>query len=258
MIRYLSAALAAAGLFAVGAGPASAQGGNGGWGTIKGRIVWGGAQLPKPEKVNVSQDKDHCLAKGALFNNRFEVDSKTRGLKSVVVALKAPKGKKIPIHPDLKDVKQKEVYIDQPRCLFIPRVVAMREGQIFVAKNSAPVNHNIKWDVDEDFNKPGNVTLPPGKQHQIKGLKAQPLPVLLSCGIHPWMGGQLWVFDHPYFVITGADGSFEIRNVPAGTHRLTIYHEAIGWRGGAKGKAGIEVTVKAGEVTDLGNLSMGK
>jgi hypothetical protein len=257
MIRYASGALVAVGLSAVWLAPGAAQNGGGEWGTIKGRIVWGGAKMPERNKVKVTQDQMHCLSKGALIDNLFEVDSKTRGLKNVFVALKAPPGGKLPIHPTLQKVTQKEVVLDQPLCLFIPRAVAIREGQTLLAKNSAPVQHNIRWTGDPNINKGNSVLIPPMKELPIKGLKAQILPLVLECNIHPWMSGRLAVYNHPYFMVTKADGSFEIKLAPAGEYRLSVYHEGIGWLGGAKGKAGLPVQVKPGGVTDLGELKMG-
>ena len=87
MIRYASAALAAVGLSALWLTPGAAQGQKDAWGTIKGRIVWGGANLPKPEKVKVTVDQAHCLGKGDLFDNLFQVNPKNKGLKNVFVAL---------------------------------------------------------------------------------------------------------------------------------------------------------------------------
>jgi hypothetical protein len=261
MIRYASAALAAVGLTALCLPPGAAQDNKGAWGTIKGRIVWGGADLPKPEKLNVTTDKPHCLEKGDLFDNLFQVDPKSKGLKNVFVALKQPPGTAdtpLPIHPDLKAIPKKPVELDQPRCLFMPRAVAVREGQKLLVKNSAPVNHNIRWAGDPDINAGGNVTLPPGKQYLIKDLKVQTLPLIVQCNIHPWMSGRLAVYDHPYFAVSDKDGNFEIKLAPAGTYRVTFYHEGIGWLGGAKGKAGQEITIKPGGVVDLGEIKMSK
>jgi hypothetical protein len=261
MNRYASAALAAIGLTALWLPPGAAQGDKGAWGTIKGRIVWGGSALPKAEKINVTVDKPHCLENGPLLDNLYQVNPKNKGFKNVFVALKQPPAKAeepLPIHPSLKEVPKTSTPLDQPRCLFMPRAVAVREGQKLLVKNSAPVNHNIRWTGDPDFNAGGNVTLPPNKEYFIKDLKAQPLPLIVQCNIHPWMSGRLAVYDHPYFAVTDADGNFEIKLAPAGTYRVTFYHEGIGWRGGAKGKAGQEITIKPGGVVDLGELPMGK
>jgi hypothetical protein len=64
--------------------------------------------------------------------------------------------------------------------------------------------------------------------------------VEVKCDEHPWTHGWLAVFDHPYYVVTGADGSFVLDEVPPGTYTLVVWHE----RGGRTTKP---VTVGAGE-----------
>ena len=36
------------------------------------------------------------------------------------------------------------------------------------------------------------------------------------------------VLDHPYFAVTGKDGSFELKNVPPGTYTVAAWHEKLG------------------------------
>jgi hypothetical protein len=69
------------------------------------------------------------------------------------------------------------------------------------------------------------------------------------------MSARLAVYDHPYFAITDADGKFEIKNAPAGNYRLKVYHESVGWRGGAAGANGEKITIKPG-ANDLGALKL--
>jgi hypothetical protein len=232
------------------------------WGTIKGRVVWGGDNLPETKWITVTVDQNHCLTAnksakdGKIQDEALLVNPKNKGLKNVFVYIAEQPGKQISIHPDLKEVG-KEMVIDQPACTFFPRALAMREGQVFVVKNSAPVQHNIRWIGDGTNNQGGNVTVKPGDKAEIKDLKAQRLPLPLECNIHGWMKGRLGVFNHPYFAITDDDGNFEIKQAPTGTYKLMIYHEEIGYRGGAKNKTGEEHTIK-GPVTDLGDLPMGK
>lgn len=261
MLRHVSAAALALGaLWLLGTG-ATAQGKQE-WGTLKGRIVWGGKDLPKRQPVNITVDKDHCLAKGQILDEDLVVNPKNKGVKWVAVWLVDDMGNPPRIHPDLKQPKDKSVALDQPMCMFLPRMLTMREGQLLVVKNSAPVNHNIQWLGDPDFNESGNVTLPPGKEHPIKTLKAQPMPVLLQCNVHPWMRGRLMVFSHPYYAVTDADGNFEIKMAPAGKYRLVAWQERVGWRGGKapppKKDGGQSIQIKAGGTTDLGELPIGK
>jgi hypothetical protein len=50
----------------------------------------------------------------------------------------------------------------------------------------------------------------------------------IKCDVHPFMLSYAFVFSHPFFCVTKDDGTFEIRNVPAGTHELTFWHEKYG------------------------------
>jgi hypothetical protein len=52
-----------------------------------------------------------------------------------------------------------------------------------------------------------------------------PEPFLkFSCQVHPTMFAYVSVFDHPYFAVTGKDGSFKIANVPPGKYTIEAYH----------------------------------
>ena len=51
------------------------------------------------------------------------------------------------------------------------------------------------------------------------------------------MRAWIYVFDHPWFQVTSADGSFVLNNVPAGEYRLEVGHSA----GGLRHRENIEV-----------------
>ena len=144
--------------------------------------------------------------------------------------------------------------MDQPCCMFEPHVLAMRQGQDLLVKNSAAVAHNIHWVGNPLKNPGGNVIVPPGGSYTIKNLKGDRLPLKMSCDIHPWMGAWLGVFDHPYFAVTDVNGNFEIKGAPAGNYNLIVWHEDVGYRGGKEGRTGTPLDIKAGGVTDLGKL----
>ena len=50
------------------------------------------------------------------------------------------------------------------------------------------------------------------------------------CQIHPWMQAYLGVYDHPYFMVTDADGRFTLKDVPPGTYVVEAWHERFGSR----------------------------
>jgi hypothetical protein len=52
--------------------------------------------------------------------------------------------------------------------------------------------------------------------------------VPLKCDVHAWMNAWIGVVEHPYFAVTGGDGTFSLANLPAGTYTLEAWHEAGG------------------------------
>jgi hypothetical protein len=239
-------------------GAARADQNSGEWGTVKGQIVWDGGAIPEPKPLNVNKDQPHCLGKGPILSEEWVINKENKGVRWTFVWL-APEpksGKKLSIHPSLKDIKVKEVELDQPCCAFVPHCLGMREGQVLVAKNPAPVTHAVRWTGNPATNPGGNQSLPAGQSFKIPGLKADKLPLTIECNIHPWMKARVGVFDHPYFAVTDENGNFEIKLAPAGDWRLKVYHDAIGWRGGAAGRDGEKISIKGGEITDVGKLDV--
>lgn len=254
MIRYVAGAATLALVVACGfgwSGRADAQ--DAGWGTVKGQIVFGGAAVPERKKLDVNKDQAQCLAKGPLLSEEWVVNKSNKGVRWAFVWLgpEDPKGK-LPIHPSLEKIKDKDVSMDQPCCQFEPHALGMRAGQNLVAKNSSTIAHNVNWAGRPQTNPGGNVIVPAGKAYVIEGLKADKFPVSISCNIHPWMNAKAFVFDHPYFAVTDADGHFEFKNAPAGKYRLLVWHEAIGYRGGAAGRNGEAITIPNNGTADVG------
>lgn len=237
-----------------------ARGQDGNWSTLKGRIIWDGDKIPKQKPIAdimKNADKAHCLAKGDVLDEEWVVNPKNKGIRWTFVWLAdaaKPKNSPQPVHPDLKQIKNKEVEIDQPMCKFVPHALGMREGQVLVAKNSSSITHNFKWQGSTAKGIAGNVIIPPNRKFPIKGLVAHHFPVLINCNVHTWMNGFVRVFDHPYFAVTDENGAFEMPKAPAGKYRLFIWHGPHGWSGGADGRNGQIITIKSGGATDLGNI----
>jgi plastocyanin len=232
-------AMAALGLVA----PAvQAQGGA----TVKGTVVWAGPSVPEQKKLDITKDQQACLAKGPLLNEEIVVNPSNKGMANVFVWITTANGGKPPVPAALAKPKVKEVDMDQPTCAFEPHAVAVREGQTLVAKNSAPVAHNVNWQGSPAKNPGGNKIIPSGKAEHITNLKADKRPVAVSCNIHPWMKGWIRVFDHPYYAVTDKDGNFEIKDAPVGKYKIWYWSDT-GYKDGAKGAEGFDITIKAGD-----------
>src|SRR5271155_5810247 len=121
------------------------------WGTIKGQVAFGGDKIPPRKVIDVKTDANVCLATnptadlkaGTILDEAVLINPKNKGLKNVMVWLMNDPKNPLPIHPNLMKFPQ-DVVIDQPTCMFFPRAVAMREGQVVVVKNSAAIQHNIR------------------------------------------------------------------------------------------------------------------
>lgn len=229
-----------------------------GLGTVRGQVVWEEPAMPAAAPVNVNHDQAHCLSKGPIPREDWVINTADRGVRYTFVWLisDVPRNKsKLPTPPGLQSASGIGLVLDQPTCRFEPHAAAIRQGQEVLVKNSAPIVHNVNWSGGLK-NPGGNMLLPSGSSYTIQGLKAERLPLRVTCNIHPWMKAWIGVFDHPYFAITDADGRFEIKQVPAGNCRIVVWHESVGYRGGAPGRNGTPITVKAGEVAELGHLGL--
>src|SRR5262245_13016199 len=229
--------------------PASAQQ----WGNIKGKVVWSEASIPEAPKIDASKEP-HCLTKGALFKDELIIDAKSKGVKNVMVWLApAAAGGNIPINPKLAAIPKEKVVIDQPQCLFEPRISMMRAGQTLLVKNSAEISHNTRITGTNEVNGTININLPPGGTIE-KTLKAEKRPLQVACDIHGWMGGRIAVFDHPYFALTDKDGNFEIKDAPAGNFIIFINHEKGGWLHTPRSSKGQPISIPVGGTLDLGKV----
>ena len=50
----------------------------------------------------------------------------------------------------------------------------------------------------------------------------------VKCNVHPWMRAYIGVVNHPFFAVTGDDGTFTIKGLPPGTYKVEAWHEKYG------------------------------
>ena len=118
--------------------------------------------------------------------------------------------------------------LDQRGCQYSPHVSGIMVGQTLVIKNSDPTLHNVHAMAkkNEEFNQ-GQ----PFQNMEIeRTFDAPEVMVPFKCDVHPWMSSYMGVLDHPFFAVTGADGSFSIDGLPAGSYEVEAWHEQLGAR----------------------------
>jgi hypothetical protein len=206
-----------------------------GGGSIKGTIKASGKQ---DATLEVTKDKSFCG--DTLPAEKFLV-SAGGGLKNAIVRIDAiDRGKAFESTGDFS--------ITNEKCQFNPHVMVAPKGANMKVRNDDPVLHNSHFFlVQADSSKKNVINLALPKQGvEIGKKKILRKPGLLSvqCDAHDFMQAWVWVAENPYAVVTGDDGSFSLSDVPAGSYKLTIWHEELG-------EKTVDVTVEAGKAANV-------
>jgi plastocyanin len=201
----------------------------GGVGTIKGSVAFTGKA---PAETFLNRSADAFCAKTKMKDEQIIVNSNAT-LKNVLVRVTNITGN--------FDPPKEPATVTQDNCMYRPRVQGVVAGQAVMVKNGDQVLHNV-------HTYKGTTTL--FNQAQVAGsapiekkFSDQNAMLKFKCDVHPWMAGYVSVTNHPFFAVTGDDGAFEIKNVPAGTYKFEAWHEKFGTKT-------IDVTVAANGTAD--------
>jgi plastocyanin len=126
--------------------------------------------------------------------------------------------------------------MNQKNMTFIPHVLPVLVGTTVDFQNNDDVLHNV-FSPDKCADNFNLGTWPKG-QIRSYTFKNPGCRASLLCKVHPEMEGYVVVLETPYFAVSNKDGSYSIKNVPAGTYTISIWHEKL------KG-ASVKVTVPA-------------
>ncbi len=200
----------------VPAGPLWKPSGN--EGNITGVISFNG-EVPAPRKMEMSQDSA-CENMGeSFFDDVIVSDGK---LKNVFVYVKngLPKAS--------FEIPAAEVSLDQKGCQYVPRVLGVQTGQALKILNSDPTDHNIH--PTPKMNREWNQSQLAGQGPITRKFTKEETLFQVKCNKHPWMTAWLGVLSHPFFAVSGADGSFAIKGLPSGEYEIEAWHEKYGVR----------------------------
>lgn len=120
-----------------------------------------------------------------------------------------------------------QLEIRQHGCEYSPYVSAVQIGQHLRIFNDDALLHNVHATPDA----PGNSGV---NQSQLPG--AAPLDLIFAkpelflrfkCDVHPWMFAYVNVSGHPFYAVSGTNGTFAIPEPPPGEYQLQILHRKL-------------------------------
>lgn len=213
-------------------------------GTVTGTVQFSG-DLPDPQRFELRRyyDRTYCgaLSDGSGYRLLREVSvGEQQGLKDVVVTIEGvQKGKPFDFQ---------ETTLEANMCQFVPFVSVVRNEHLLRVVNQDSVAHDLQfYERDREyifimFHRPA---LTKAGTSDVVRFTGNRRGVTMQCGMHPYMQGHGLGVENPYYAITGLEGTFSIKDLPAGTYRIKAWHPILGVK---------EQTVT---VTEQGSTSVG-
>ncbi len=197
-------------------------------GSISGTVHFDG-KAPAPVAIDMSMDP--ACAMSATPNNSEQIVVANHALANVYVYVKSG------IPASAAPAGTAPVVLDQKGCRYVPHVIALQQGGSVEFHNSDPTMHNIHT-TPTDGTASVDVSQSPMGAPQTQKFDKPETMLPVRCNNHPWMNSFINVAPNPYFAVTGADGSFTLKNLPPGTYTVAAVHETLG-------EQDIQVTVPA-------------
>lgn len=187
--------------------------------TITGKVLFKDGQ---PQRTRLRMDADAACARlhsSAVYTQDLVLNDNGTLRYAFVYVKDGPGARAFP-------APKEPVVLDQKGCMYEPHVIGVVVGQEIQIANSDPTTHNIH--PVPTTNREWNQSQPPGADKLVQSFAREEMAIPVKCNIHPWMRSYVHVMKHPYFAVTGTDGSFEIKGLPPGDYTIAVWQEKFG------------------------------
>jgi len=184
-----------------------------GSGAITGKVTYTGTP-PRMKPIDMSKEPSCARQHATPVLDQTVATGPGNALQWVVVYISAGDQGSTP--------PAQVVKYDQKGCQYIPHVLPMLVAQELEIYNHDQTSHNIHplAKINPEFNK----SQPPGAPPlHTRYENAEFIPV--KCNIHPWMHGYFVVLNTSHYALSGPDGGFDIKSLPAGKYTVTAWQE---------------------------------
>lgn len=207
-------------------------------GSVEGFVKFAGEKKPRAV-INIGNDS-YCLKfypDSQVLDERW-VWGENDTLENVLVHVTAGLPERawpIPASPVVMELKE---------CRFNPHVVVAMSRQLVEFRHvDQTLHHAHVW---------ANSTPQYGEAQPRPDwgwawmARAPEIGVFVKCAVHPWMNGYIHAMSHPFYDLTGKQGSFKIGDLPPGEYELSLWHEVKAFRDSV---VPIKVKIEPGKTT---------
>ncbi|MBI3312795.1 MAG: carboxypeptidase regulatory-like domain-containing protein [Candidatus Omnitrophica bacterium] len=188
-------------------------------GTITGKASFSGT-APGPVKISMDADATCSgMHPDPVYTEDLVLNSDNTMRNVFVYVKEGLEGKTFPSPTT-------SVVMDQKGCHYNPHVFGIQVGQKLDIVNSDATLHNVHALPTQS--KEFNMGMPIQGMKLTKSFEKSEVMVRFKCDVHPWMKAYAGVLTHPFYSVTGEQGTFEIKDLPAGTYTIEAWHETYG------------------------------